>query len=187
MSNDQVRINAEKDPAYAPYCLRCRTMERMKIVEPFLWSCACGTICDERSWPLPGEFKRAFAWGEQCEGYVKDAQRGGHLDRMPRTEKNAATLTWAYRRERENVEGLLRLVDETAAIFKVEAIGTLGQKITAIANQLQMRAEKMGWGREHFLDGSCWCDPIVEGNVVKHKGLDSDMPIVSQSAHSKEI
>lgn len=47
MSN-QVRVNAEKDPTYAPYCLRCRTMERMKIVERFLWRCACGNTCDER-------------------------------------------------------------------------------------------------------------------------------------------
>ncbi len=45
----QVRINAEKDPAYAPYCLRCNTMARMKKIEPFYWRCDCGAEHDERA------------------------------------------------------------------------------------------------------------------------------------------
>lgn len=43
-----VRMNAEKDPAYRPYCLRCSGVVRMDIVEPFLWNHKCGAIHDER-------------------------------------------------------------------------------------------------------------------------------------------
>lgn len=44
-----MRINAEKDSAYRPYCLRCRNLVRMRIVEPFLWKCdQCGAVHDER-------------------------------------------------------------------------------------------------------------------------------------------
>jgi hypothetical protein len=44
-----VRWNAEKDPAYRPYCLRCKRMGRMNIVSPFLWKCPCGAVHDERT------------------------------------------------------------------------------------------------------------------------------------------
>lgn len=45
-----VRQNTEKDPNYAPYCLRCSTMKRMTKVKPFLWRCGqCGAIHDERT------------------------------------------------------------------------------------------------------------------------------------------
>lgn len=41
--------NAENDPSYAPYCLGCRTMERMEQVERFYWKCRhCGVTHDER-------------------------------------------------------------------------------------------------------------------------------------------
>jgi hypothetical protein len=43
-----MKINALKDPNYAPYCLRCSTMMRMTRVEPLLWKCKCGAIHDER-------------------------------------------------------------------------------------------------------------------------------------------
>lgn len=33
------------------------------------------------------------------------------------------------------------------------------------------RMEEVFAKLEHFLDGSCWCEPIIEGNVVKHNGL----------------
>jgi hypothetical protein len=40
--------NYQKDPAYAPYCMRCRGLKRMKVVEPFLWKHDCGAVHDER-------------------------------------------------------------------------------------------------------------------------------------------
>lgn len=46
-----VRENAERDPKYRPYCLRCDDlMPRMEIIEPFFWRCArCGAEHDERT------------------------------------------------------------------------------------------------------------------------------------------
>jgi hypothetical protein len=44
-----VRMNAEKDATYRPYCMRCRGLVRMAIVEPFYWRCACGAEHDERA------------------------------------------------------------------------------------------------------------------------------------------
>jgi hypothetical protein len=43
-----VRMNAEKDPNYRPYCMRCSGLVRMRIVEDFFWKCGCGAIHDER-------------------------------------------------------------------------------------------------------------------------------------------
>jgi hypothetical protein len=44
-----VRENAEKDPNYAPYCMPCPRLVRMKKIEPFFWKCdKCGAECDER-------------------------------------------------------------------------------------------------------------------------------------------
>jgi hypothetical protein len=43
-----VRENAERDPNYAPYCLRCPDARRMKRVESFYWRCDCGAQHDER-------------------------------------------------------------------------------------------------------------------------------------------
>lgn len=46
---DLVRENAEKNPDYAPYCLRCTTFARMQKVEAFYWRCAsCGAEHDSR-------------------------------------------------------------------------------------------------------------------------------------------
>jgi hypothetical protein len=43
-----VRENAEKDPNYRPYCMRCKKMPRMEKVAPFYWRCACGAEHDVR-------------------------------------------------------------------------------------------------------------------------------------------
>lgn len=44
----QVRLNAELDPAYCPYCLRCRTMTRMQKIGEMFWRCrGCGAEHDE--------------------------------------------------------------------------------------------------------------------------------------------
>ena len=40
--------NVEKDPYYVPYCMRCRGLIRMRIVERNCWRCACGAPCDYR-------------------------------------------------------------------------------------------------------------------------------------------
>jgi hypothetical protein len=47
----QVRENAEKDPAYCPYCLRCPGLVRMRKVSAFYWRCSCGAEHDERITP----------------------------------------------------------------------------------------------------------------------------------------
>lgn len=45
----QVRYNAEKDPAYCPYCLRCRSIKRMVMIVAMLWECSdCSARHDER-------------------------------------------------------------------------------------------------------------------------------------------
>jgi hypothetical protein len=36
------------DPDYAPYCMRCTGLHRMKTVAPFLWEHECGAVHDER-------------------------------------------------------------------------------------------------------------------------------------------
>lgn len=43
-----VRLLAEKDPKYRPYCLRCVGLVRMQLIEPLYWKCACGAVHDER-------------------------------------------------------------------------------------------------------------------------------------------
>jgi hypothetical protein len=43
-----IASNHNDDPNYAPYCMRCRGLHRMKVVEPFLWEHICGAIHDER-------------------------------------------------------------------------------------------------------------------------------------------
>lgn len=37
-----VRANAERDPNYRPYCLRCRGLVRMTKVATMHWKCVCG-------------------------------------------------------------------------------------------------------------------------------------------------
>ena len=44
-----IRRNATEDPSYAPYCMRCPGLVRMKKVETFYWRCTCGAEHDERS------------------------------------------------------------------------------------------------------------------------------------------
>ncbi len=44
----QVKINAEKDANYCPYCMRCSGNVRMVKKETMLWGCHCGAIHDER-------------------------------------------------------------------------------------------------------------------------------------------
>lgn len=42
-------LNHIADPNYAPYCMRCDGLHRMRVVEPFFWTHdACGSIHDER-------------------------------------------------------------------------------------------------------------------------------------------
>lgn len=43
-----IRFNADKDPDYCPYCMRCSSFIRMKKIEPFYWRCKCGAEHDER-------------------------------------------------------------------------------------------------------------------------------------------
>lgn len=43
-----VRLNAEADPTYSPYCLRCSTMARMQKIGEMVWRCtSCGAEHDE--------------------------------------------------------------------------------------------------------------------------------------------
>lgn len=44
----QIRRNAEHDPTYCPYRMRCPRLVRMAKVEPFYWRCRCGAEQDER-------------------------------------------------------------------------------------------------------------------------------------------
>lgn len=44
----QVRMNAEKDEAYRPYCMRCPGLVRMVKIAPFFWRCKCGAEHDEQ-------------------------------------------------------------------------------------------------------------------------------------------
>jgi hypothetical protein len=45
-----IRLNAEADPAYRPYCLRCPGLVRMVISAPLLWVCEkCLAVHDERT------------------------------------------------------------------------------------------------------------------------------------------
>lgn len=51
--DSQIKINALKDPAYCPYCMRCSGLVRMVNVETMLWRCEkCGAVHDERD-PAP--------------------------------------------------------------------------------------------------------------------------------------
>lgn len=51
MSKSLVRQNAESDPNYCPYCMRCFGFVRMRKVKDFYWRCACGAQHDEREAP----------------------------------------------------------------------------------------------------------------------------------------
>lgn len=46
---DIVRQNAKFDPDYCPYCLRCTSFVRMRLVARFVWSCPCGALHDART------------------------------------------------------------------------------------------------------------------------------------------
>lgn len=60
-----MRLNAEADPNYRPYCLRCSTMIRMALVAPFYWQCVrCGAEHDERR---PGDAARVSSNGDEGE------------------------------------------------------------------------------------------------------------------------
>lgn len=41
-------LNHIIDPTYAPYCMLCPGLHRMRVVSPFLWEHTCGAIHDER-------------------------------------------------------------------------------------------------------------------------------------------
>lgn len=40
--------NVEKDPHYAPYCMRCPGLMRMRTIGRHYWRCGCGAECDYR-------------------------------------------------------------------------------------------------------------------------------------------
>lgn len=40
--------NVEKDPHYAPYCMRCTGLVRMARIARHYWRCRCGAPCDYR-------------------------------------------------------------------------------------------------------------------------------------------
>lgn len=48
MDKSIVRLNAEKNENYCPYCMRCPGLVRMKKIEQFYWKCKCGAVHDER-------------------------------------------------------------------------------------------------------------------------------------------
>ncbi len=41
--------NVATDPSYAPYCMSCPGLTRMKKVEHLFWRCRCGAQCDYRT------------------------------------------------------------------------------------------------------------------------------------------
>lgn len=43
-----ILVNVAKDPSYAPYCMRCPGLVRMRVVVRHYWSCRCGARCDLR-------------------------------------------------------------------------------------------------------------------------------------------
>jgi hypothetical protein len=47
--------NHWSDPTYAPYCMRCRGLDRMVVVEPYLFAHKCGAVHDERQVLIPQE------------------------------------------------------------------------------------------------------------------------------------
>ena len=40
--------NRVYDPNYAPYCMRCEGLSRMREVSPFHWAHHGGAVCDAR-------------------------------------------------------------------------------------------------------------------------------------------
>ena len=40
--------NEGGDPYYAPYCMRCPGLVRMRRIERHYWRCGCGAQCDYR-------------------------------------------------------------------------------------------------------------------------------------------
>lgn len=85
--------------------------------------------------------------------------------------------------ETENIARVSALVDDQARIYKVEVFGTLGQRIRTLASVLQLRVEALEKQlsgvidrkltapelRVHELGAACWCDPILDGNITKHR------------------
>lgn len=47
---DIILRNVEKDPYYAPYCMRCPGLVRMSAIEEYYWRCCCCCCaqCDYR-------------------------------------------------------------------------------------------------------------------------------------------
>ena len=45
--------NEKTDPHYAPYCMRCPGLVRMRKIELHYWRCGCGAQCDYRPASLP--------------------------------------------------------------------------------------------------------------------------------------
>jgi hypothetical protein len=49
--------NEAADLHYAPYCLPCPGLVRMRKIEPHYWRCRCGAECDYRA--VPAFFRAA--------------------------------------------------------------------------------------------------------------------------------
>ena len=96
-----VRENAERDPAYCPYCCRCTGLMRMKPIERFLWQCTCGAVHDER---------RDGSGRTEVEGV--DEEVGGVA--VDVTEKGRGEL-----------QGAIALVDR---VFGMNAVRLLGYR-----------------------------------------------------------
>lgn len=45
---DVILRNVRRDPHYAPYCMRCPGLVRMRVIEHCYWQCTCGAVCDYR-------------------------------------------------------------------------------------------------------------------------------------------
>lgn len=72
----QIVINAEKDPNYCPYCMRCPGLVRMQKIEPMYWTCSCGAVHDER--PATQQRRVIVSHNSrQVPGMIADPQPAG--------------------------------------------------------------------------------------------------------------
>ena len=69
ISSNSIRFNAEGNPNYAPYCMRCPGLIRMKKVKPFYWRCQCGAEHDERH-AEEGEIEDSIC--DECGNVIPD-------------------------------------------------------------------------------------------------------------------
>lgn len=103
-----VRQNAEQDPNYRPYCLRCSGNQRMQKKAPFYWEHKCGAVHDER---LPADPLR--------RGTVQ-FNVGDRVYRHPKSllphEEAKANIVWRIR--------TIPYTDRTR-VYEIEAFGEI--------------------------------------------------------------